>query len=227
MRKQYKNGDIIGINGITYIEEGRSIRKIRYATFKCHCSKLFYSRISAVKSGHTTSCGCHKLKIFIERNTIHGMYGSHLYIIWGDIRERTKNSSNNYNYGGRGIVMFPPWREDFSLFYDYVSSLPSFNEKGMTLDRIDVNGNYEPGNLRWTTKHVQGANRRMMPSNTSGYTGVGKDGNMWYARIKIMQKIICIGSYKTKEQAVTARNEYIIKNQLFEYPIQEPQTQDK
>ncbi len=82
--------------------------------------------------------------------------------IWQGIKQRCFNPNNKsyWNYGGRGITMFPAWVEDFQAFYDYVSQLEHFSDDGYTLDRINNNGNYEPNNLRWADKNTQDRNRR-------------------------------------------------------------------
>lgn len=64
------------------------------------------------------------------------------------------------DYGGRGITVCEEWRNDFVAFYNYVSALPHYNDDGYSLDRIENNGNYEPGNVRWATRAVQNNNRR-------------------------------------------------------------------
>lgn len=69
--------------------------------------------------------------------------------------------NDNYeNYGARGIHICDEWVRDFQAFYDYVSQLPKFDMDGMSLDRIDTDGNYEPGNMRWATMKEQQRNRR-------------------------------------------------------------------
>ena len=68
----------------------------------------------------------------------------------------TKSSHKYARYGGRGITVHPPWVESFELFYDYIGDPPSAKH---SLDRIDNNGNYEPGNVRWATPHQQRVNQ--------------------------------------------------------------------
>lgn len=84
-----------------------------------------------------------------------------LYTRWNSIRQRCLNSKNaRYSdYGGRGIKMYITWAEDFNTFIKYVESLPNYDLQ-MTLDRIDNNKGYEPGNLRWTSYNTQLRNRR-------------------------------------------------------------------
>lgn len=222
----YQEGEVMGSCNITYLREMPSRRygkfALRYALFKCHCGELFEAHIGSVKSGHTSSCGCVKLKMFITNATIHGLYQSRIYTVWHAIKSRVdlQTKIEYKNYGGRGIMMFPPWKEDFQLFYDYVSALSDYDKKGYTLDRIDNDGNYEPGNLRWTTRHVQGSNQRKQESNTSGYTGVVKSRKKWCSQIFINGKSIHIGMFATPESAAIARNNFIMANKLFEYPIQ-------
>lgn len=71
------------------------------------------------------------------------------------------NATGYKNWGGRGIKIYEKWIHDFNAFYEYVSKLPHFGEKGYTLDRINNEGNYEPNNLRWATRYEQTHNRRV------------------------------------------------------------------
>jgi len=222
-RKQpYIKGQTMGNNGIVFISEMETVDTIRYAKFKCHCGKIFKTRISSVKLNCTTSCGCISMELTRKANIKHGMQNTPTYRIWDHIKERIRNPNGTHYryYGGRGITMFPLWQVDFQLFYDYVSALPHYGEEGMTLDRINNDGNYEPCNLRWVTQHIQATNKRILNPSSSGYTGVYPRGDEWYSVLKIMNKVIQLGRYHTKEQAVTARNNYIIEHNLVEYKIQ-------
>ena len=64
------------------------------------------------------------------------------------------------NYGGRGIKVCPEWEKNFQAFFDYVSKLEHYGEEGRTIDRIDNDGDYAPGNVRWATRSDQEQNKR-------------------------------------------------------------------
>ena len=91
---------------------------------------------------------------------IHGLSDTRLYHCWVAIKQRTGNPSNDAypNYGGRGIKMCPEWESDFMSFYTW--AMANGYEEDLTIDRIDVDGNYEPTNCRWITKKEQSLNRR-------------------------------------------------------------------
>lgn len=92
----------------------------------------------------------------------HGMRSHPLYGRWTAILARCTNPKvkSYYVYGGRGISICEEWRHDFQAFYDHVSQLSHYGEKGYTLDRIDNNRNYEPGNMRFVTRTGQNRNKR-------------------------------------------------------------------
>lgn len=100
-----------------------------------------------------------------RRNVRHGYSreaGRHpLASTWGNMRYRCENPNCHAweNYGGRGIKVCERWR-DFASFVEDVERLLGPRPEGMTLDRIDTNGNYEPGNVKWSTAVEQRANRR-------------------------------------------------------------------
>lgn len=127
---------------------------------KCDCGTI--KEISALALtrtyGNTVSCGCYKLNILKERSIKHGEYKTNLFKIWIAIKQRCFNKNNKafHRYGGRGITIHPKWRSSFIKFKEYVEKI---ERKGETLDRIDNNKSYVPGNLRWVNPMKQTLNR--------------------------------------------------------------------
>lgn len=137
----------------------------------CDCGMTTLATPNALKSGNTSSCGC--LYKETRRGKLkHGMTGKRIHRIWKGMYNRCFNS-NTYDfkyYGGRGITVCDEWRGDdgFQNFYEWAMANGYRDE--LTIDRIDVNGNYSPNNCRWITQYEQTRNRR----NTINITALGK-----------------------------------------------------
>lgn len=208
-----KLGELCFIKNVQNVkrEGGRSDRA---AIFQCNCGKYFATLIHNAKSGMVKSCGC------LNEND-HGMSDHLLYQRWATMKDRCYNpDGDNYeNYMYRGISVCDEWRNNFKAYFDYVMSLDNAMGLGLTVDRIDNDGNYELGNLRWADKHTQAVNRRKPKNNTSGILGVyfHKQSGKWYSRISIRGKRINFGYFYTLIDASKARNEYIEVNNLTEY----------
>lgn len=149
---------------LTVIE--RAPNKGKYTMWKCVCNcpnkTICIVRGELLKRGETQSCGCLHKESLAKMATKHGMRHTKIYAVWVVMRDRCYNSNNKdyADYGGRGITVYPSWKDNIEPFYEYVSKLPHFEEKGYSLERIDNNRNYEPGNVKWADKYEQANNKR-------------------------------------------------------------------
>lgn len=143
--------------------DGRTVRRVECV---CDCGTLVVVRLTYLRSGTTKSCGCLAQELTVARSTTHGQTArgafSVNYRTWGRIKERAFHGShtNAARYAGRGIGMYGPWVNDFPAFDTWVKENLGPRPKGCSIDRINNDGNYEPGNLRWATAIQQNNNRR-------------------------------------------------------------------
>lgn len=126
---------------------------------RCDCGVEIIVSGSHLRGGITQSCGCLRSEVLIERSTKHGGYGTPEYNSWCAMIQRCTNPKKiDYeNYGGRGITICERWRDNFEYFLSDMGYRPG---PEYSIDRIDVNGNYEPLNCRWATAKEQRANQR-------------------------------------------------------------------
>lgn len=128
----------------------------------CDCGNKHFVPSNSLIGGKTKSCGCFMEESRGISRTKHHMSNEKIYSVWQGMRKRcfSKYNKNYEDYGGRGITVCDEWNNSFQSFYDYVSKLAHFGEEGYSLDRINNDGNYEPGNVRWATQKEQVNNAR-------------------------------------------------------------------
>jgi len=124
---------------------------VSYGLFECdHCKEVVERRLAGGKQN--SSCGCQQ-----HADRKHGMSKTLLYALWSHIRQRCSNPNviNYHRYGGRGISVCKEWN-DFNVFMSW--ALANGYEKGLEIDRINNDGNYEPENCRFVTKNINTQN---------------------------------------------------------------------
>lgn len=125
---------------------------------ECDCGAFRVVLTQSLRNGSSASCGCLKRERMSGVMAVHRACGTREYNSWQNMIQRCTNVNRKEyaNYGGRGITVCPEWRLSFEAFYKDMGPRP----EGMTLDRADNEGNYEPGNCRWATRSQQNHNQR-------------------------------------------------------------------
>ena len=136
-------------------ETGRDKWKQKMFLCLCDCGGTKIVTYGKLQSGKTKSCGC-----LLSHNKTHGLSKHRLSGTWQNINNRCykENIKQYKDYGGRGIGNY--WKNDFAGFYNYITSLDKYGEAGMTIERIDNDKGYMPGNLKLATHAEQNSNTR-------------------------------------------------------------------
>lgn len=137
-------------------------------------------------SGRSTRC---RSCVIRSIATTHGGFGTRLYECWDHMKQRCHNS--NYpgfkDYGERGILVCPEWRESFVVFRDW--ALSNGFAEGLEIDRIDVDKGYQPDNCRWVTELIQARNKR----NTRWLTAFGETKRL----VEWVEDCRCVVTYRS------------------------------
>jgi hypothetical protein len=133
----------------------------------CECGNIIEVAGTSLNTLNTRSCGCFRSEELTRTRSIHSDSNSVEHRLWRNIKDRCYNPNNSYYncYGGRGITICDAWKNNYQAFIAYVGRKPP----GMkSLDRINNDGNYEPGNVRWATDVQQATNKRATIFITNG-----------------------------------------------------------
>lgn len=172
---------------------------------KCDCGTEKPVLADSLISGRSKSCRCLSIEITSAKRTTHGLTKTREHRIWSAMKTRCSNEKAKCwpNYGGRGISVCERWRHSFEAFLADMGPCPD----GHSIDRIDVNGNYEPSNCRWADSVTQGRNQRRR-------SGKKFRGIIWNKRtgkycpvIRANGRNVHLGSFAGLEAAVAARLE--------------------
>ncbi|MFB0845749.1 AP2 domain-containing protein [Paenibacillus oleatilyticus] len=201
---------VVDLTGMTFgrltvIERGKNSKTGQaYWWCFCECGEVKQFRGTHLTSGRSTSCGCYS----VDRAIKHRMSGTPEYRAYYNMIKRCEyiNDHRYMDYGGRGIRVCPEWRESFEQFLADMGPRPTRNH---SIDRIDVNGHYEPKNCRWAVKETQEHNKRPRKDSPVGVRGVRHDGQSgkYIAQIYVNGKTRRIGTFITLEEASAARKE--------------------
>lgn len=175
----------------------------------CDCGNEVTVMASSMQSKGTQSCGCLAKELLSERKTTHGMHGTPTYKTWCSMRERCFNPKHKAwkTHGAKGISVCDRWNPEkggsFENFYEDMGERP----EGMSIDRIDVHGDYTPENCRWADIYTQAYNKGISKANVTGKTGVSYyvTQNLYAAEIKKGGVKEHLGFFKNLQDAIDAR----------------------
>jgi hypothetical protein len=191
-RKKVQIGDRFG--RLTVISgEVRNGKKLFYKC-QCDCGNTVFTRRDHLLSGASRSCKClsretvSKTKSGNKYGLKHGLSNTRICKIWYGMLDRCQNEKHKFyfRYGGRGIKVCDEWRLDVATFYNW--AIQNGYSDSLTLDRIDVNGNYEPSNCRWATWEQQNNNKS--DNNLIEYHGLKRTLSEWAKYVGIDTRVL-------------------------------------
>lgn len=179
----------------------------------CECGNTLLTNTGALTSGNTKSCGCQRSDSAREtglNQRTHGLTGTSEYKAWQSMRDRCSNPDveSYHSYGGRNISVCERWSNSFENFYEDMGPKPDPN---FSLDRIDVNGNYEPSNCRWVDILTQASNKTtnvlfQLNGQTLTQSQIAKQANIPVATLVTRLK----GGYTIEEAVSMEKRERLV-----------------
>ena len=159
-----------------------------YCNCTCICGKVKDVRADSLFDGSSKNCGCLRRNQIIKQNTTHGMVGTRIYRIWNNMKQRCNNpNATEYErYGGRGIKVCKEWEDDFNSFYEW--AIKNGYSDNLTIERNDINKNYEPNNCKWITLQEQLKNTSRTVFIT--YKGVTKCAMDWCKELELHNNVV-------------------------------------
>lgn len=229
LQNKYINAKAGRLKVIDYLKGSQKNSVKIYAKLRCICDCGVEKLVSIgdFNSGRVLSCGCYKN----ELQEKHELSSSSEYNAWIAMRARCAPRSKDYDYyGGRGICVYPEWEISFRSFINYIGLKPE-PKYLYSLDRINNNGNYEPGNIRWATKSEQCYNRRalkvseMLPCIKCGIffkrcpSKTTSKHCSWRCRSSYSEEIHCqwcCSKFKAKQSAIKRGVKYCSRGCYFQ-----------
>lgn len=211
MKRLDLTGEVFGRLMVLNLDEIKN-SKVHWKCL-CECGNISSVATGHLRQGKTRSCGClqiESVKLKNKNSARHGASNSSEYGAWKNAKYRCYKISSDFyeDYGGRGIIMESRWLEAKGRgFMNFMEDMGPSN--GLTLERVDVNGDYCKENCIWADVSAQAFNKRRKKTNLSGRTGVYKksSSNKWVASITKNYKRITVYYGYSFEEACTARTQ--------------------
>lgn len=180
-------GRLLVVRRVEDYVSSQGYHSIRYLC-KCDCGNEVIVIKNNLLRKNNRSCGCLRSDLRIERGRWHGYSRELLHSVWRAMKRRCENPKDKsyQQYGARGISVCSEWNDDYFAFRNW--ALANGYAHGLSIDRIDPNGNYEPSNCRWITCREQNVNKRS--TDYVEYDGVTHPLRVWADILGIKYKTL-------------------------------------